>query len=193
MTPAGTSNELDVQNGWEENTQKTHILYYTSIQHYTILLISFLIFIFVLFIFLFFFVFSYIHRYYPCWYLFLYFCFVFRFFCLSFFLLFFFLCFRWSFVDVSLILSCQEDHVQCTGLEPCIPYCRMYVCIFIELHITVQSGPVIYSFYALLHVTHLGVTYPVNIFLARSVLCCVFFPFILDFNGRTSRGHTGRR
>ena len=22
---------------------------------------------------------------------------------------------------------------------------------------------------------------------------CVFFPFILDFNGRTSRGHTGRR
>ena len=26
MTPAGTSNELDVQNGWEENTQKnTHV------------------------------------------------------------------------------------------------------------------------------------------------------------------------
>ena len=24
MTPAGTSNELDVQNGWEENTHKTH-------------------------------------------------------------------------------------------------------------------------------------------------------------------------
>ena len=24
-------------------------------------------------------------------------------------------------------------------------------------------------------------------------VCCVFFPFILDFNGRTSRGHTGRR
>ena len=24
MTPAGTSNELDVQNGWEENTQ--HII-----------------------------------------------------------------------------------------------------------------------------------------------------------------------
>ena len=23
--------------------------------------------------------------------------------------------------------------------------------------------------------------------------CCVFFPFILDFNGCTSRGHTGRR
>ena len=22
---------------------------------------------------------------------------------------------------------------------------------------------------------------------------CIFFPFILDFNGRTSRGHTGRR
>ena len=30
----------------------------------------------------------------------------------------------------------------------------------------------------------------------RSTWCvcvCVFFPFILDFNGRTSRGHTGRR
>ena len=25
------------------------------------------------------------------------------------------------------------------------------------------------------------------------VCVCVFFPFILDFNGRTSRGHTGRR
>ena len=24
MTPAGTSNELDVQNEWEKNTQKTH-------------------------------------------------------------------------------------------------------------------------------------------------------------------------
>ena len=24
MTPAGTSNELDVQNGWEENTHTTH-------------------------------------------------------------------------------------------------------------------------------------------------------------------------
>ena len=28
MTPAGTSNELDVQNGWEENTH-THICYTT--------------------------------------------------------------------------------------------------------------------------------------------------------------------
>ena len=27
MTPAGTSNELDVQNEWEENTQKTHTLF----------------------------------------------------------------------------------------------------------------------------------------------------------------------
>ena len=26
MTPAGTSNELDVQNGWEENTKHTHTL-----------------------------------------------------------------------------------------------------------------------------------------------------------------------
>ena len=26
MTPAGTSNELDVQNDWEENTQKAHTL-----------------------------------------------------------------------------------------------------------------------------------------------------------------------
>ena len=25
MTPAGTSNELDVQNGWEENTHNTHM------------------------------------------------------------------------------------------------------------------------------------------------------------------------
>ena len=25
MTPGGTSNELDVQNGWEENTHTTHI------------------------------------------------------------------------------------------------------------------------------------------------------------------------
>ena len=32
VTPAGTSNELDVQNGWEENT---HTLYYT-VQYYTI-------------------------------------------------------------------------------------------------------------------------------------------------------------
>ena len=29
---------------------------------------------------------------------------------------------------------------------------------------------------------------------AAFIMCvCVFFPFILDFNGRTSRGHTGRR
>ena len=27
-------------------------------------------------------------------------------------------------------------------------YVCMYVCIFIKLHITAQSGPVIYSFYA---------------------------------------------
>ena len=27
----------------------------------------------------------------------------------------------------------------------------------------------------------------------RCVCVCVFFPFILDFNGRTSRGHTGGR
>ena len=30
------------------------------------------------------------------------------------------------------------------------------VCICIKLHITAKSGPVIYSSYALLHVTHLG-------------------------------------
>ena len=48
------------------------------------------------------------------------------------------------------------------------------VCVFIKLHITTQSGPVI---------------------LVCVCVCvvCVFFPFILDFNGRTSRGHTGRR
>ena len=28
MTPAGTSNELDVQNGWEENTKHTSIILY---------------------------------------------------------------------------------------------------------------------------------------------------------------------
>ena len=27
MTPAGTSNELDVQNGWEENTHKHRVQY----------------------------------------------------------------------------------------------------------------------------------------------------------------------
>ena len=36
MTPAGTSNELDVQNGWEENTTHYTIKYYT-ILYYTIL------------------------------------------------------------------------------------------------------------------------------------------------------------
>ena len=30
MTPAGTSNELDVQNGWEENTQNTHAQFVPS-------------------------------------------------------------------------------------------------------------------------------------------------------------------
>ena len=30
MTPAGTSNELDVQNGWEENTHTA----YTSVYHF---------------------------------------------------------------------------------------------------------------------------------------------------------------
>ena len=38
-------------------------------------------------------------------------------------------------------------------LSPCVPenlYVCMYVCmyVFIKLHITAQSGPVIYSFYA---------------------------------------------
>ena len=32
-----------------------------------------------------------------------------------------------------------------------------------------------------------------GIFYTVCVCVCVFFPFILDFNGRTSRGHTGRR
>ena len=30
-------------------------------------------------------------------------------------------------------------------------------------------------------------------FKCNIVVLCVFFPFILDFNRRTSRGHTGRR
>ena len=33
MTPAGTSNELDVQNGWEENTHTLHIA--SAYQQYT--------------------------------------------------------------------------------------------------------------------------------------------------------------
>ena len=32
-----------------------------------------------------------------------------------------------------------------------------------------------------------------NVCMYVCFLGCVFFPFILDFNGRTSRGHTGRR
>ena len=30
-------------------------------------------------------------------------------------------------------------------------------------------------------------------YILRIDIICVFFPFILDFNGRTSRGHTGSR
>ena len=30
-------------------------------------------------------------------------------------------------------------------------------------------------------------------FYMQRMCVCVFFPFILDFNGRTSRGHTGGR
>ena len=33
----------------------------------------------------------------------------------------------------------------------------------------------------------------VDVCVGGLVCVCVFFPFILDFNGRTSRGHTGRR
>ena len=36
MTPAGTSNELDVQNGWEENT--THIAYSKKLEKVAVLL-----------------------------------------------------------------------------------------------------------------------------------------------------------
>ena len=35
--------------------------------------------------------------------------------------------------------------------------------------------------------------YSVHICLNFTLCVCVFFPFILDFNGSTSRGHTGRR
>ena len=35
----------------------------------------------------------------------------------------------------------------------------VFVCVFVKLHATERSGPVIYSLYAIvLHVTHLGVT-----------------------------------
>ena len=33
MTPAGTSNELDVQNGWEENTKRKHMAIDVSLQY----------------------------------------------------------------------------------------------------------------------------------------------------------------
>ena len=38
VTPAGTSNELDVQNGWEENTHKTQVkrINRRYVTHYTI-------------------------------------------------------------------------------------------------------------------------------------------------------------
>ena len=39
------------------------------------------------------------------------------------------------------------------------------------------------------YVTH----YTIKLTLEIRTIVCVFFPFILDFNGRTSRGHTGRR
>ena len=54
--------------------------------------------------------------------------------------------------------------------------CGMSVCVFIKLHITTQSGPVI-------------------LVILCCVCACVFFPFIPDikFVGRTSRGHTGGR
>ena len=45
------------------------------------------------------------------------------------------------------------------------------------------------------HVTFTDICWDYYSKFARMYLCvvCVFFPFILDFNGRTSRGHTGRR
>ena len=69
-----------------------------------------------------------------------------------------FLCSHWSLVDVPLIFFCPADHVP--DWQPCVllgmvearsvnvkktttQYVCMYVCIFIKLHITAQSGPVI--------------------------------------------------
>ena len=46
-------------------------------------------------------------------------------------------------------------------------YVCMYVCIFMKLHITAQSGPVIYSFYATA-CNPPGGLLVVNIFLARN-------------------------
>ena len=59
------------------------------------------------------------------------------------------------------------------------------MCVFIKLHITTQSGPVI-----LVDPPEGG---SMILITKTSDRVCVFFPFILDFNGRTSRGHTGRR
>ena len=69
-------------------------------------------------------------------------------------------------------------------LQPRRPCC-MYIItaddiVLNILKISLQPPPMVC-------VPHMPTTY-------RSIVCvCVFFPFILDFNGRTSRGHTGRR
>ena len=56
--------------------------------------------------------------------------------------------FTWYLLSRNTVL---QDHT--IAYDVCV---RMCVCVFIKLHITAQSGPVIYSF---LYATHLGVTY----------------------------------
>ena len=60
---------------------------------------------------------------------------------------------NWSMVDLARQHSFGTT-LMFTGPVPVYPrqyvcmYVCMYVCIFMKLHITAQSGPVIYSFYA---------------------------------------------
>ena len=84
-----------------------------------------------------------------------------------------------------------------------MPHTCVCVCVFIKLHITTQSGPVIL---VIIYHSHCSSQGGINDILVTKtsdqtrqrgvcVCVCVFFPFILDikFVGRTSRGHTGGR
>ena len=70
------------------------------------------------------------------------------------------------------------------------------VCVFIKLHITAQSGPVILAILCHSHRSSQGgINDTCQVCMCVCVVVCVFFPFILDikFVGHTSRGHTGGR
>ena len=61
------------------------------------------------------------------------------------------------------------------GSPRSLVYLCVCVCVFIKLHITAQSGLVIL------------------VILCHSCVCVFLLPILLDFNGRPSQGHTGRR